>query len=101
MKLSPLMSQKLKELKEHGGIVEYAYYPIMMKGQEQKLGLWSYPGVEIVQRGLYKEDRPAWEIDGNTVKALFRRNLLEPIEYREGKYGEYPVKYRVIESGEG
>lgn len=93
------MQEKLNVIKEHGTI-EYIYYRwIWLSNSDTKvIGRWSYPNVKITSEQF--QDTPAWEIDGKTVKALARRGFIEPLEYKTGKHGKYPIKYKLVENNE-
>jgi hypothetical protein len=95
--LSALMQEKLNTLKEYR-IIEYKKYPWydLTAKKISSMGQWSYPNVKTKSTpdGTVKLE---WEIDSQTVKALERRGLINPIEFGVGTRGRFPIKYEMSE----
>lgn len=95
--LSALMQEKFNILKEYK-IIEYKKYPWYDPATKKisSMGRWSYPNVKTKSTpdGTVKLD---WEIDGQTVKALERRELIKAIEFGVGVRGKFPIKYTIVE----
>lgn len=55
---------------------------------------WTHKNAIIKKEGW---NSPAfdWSIDGTTVKALHSRGILIPSILKDGKYGEYPIAYKI------
>jgi hypothetical protein len=84
--LSHEMNDCLNFIEKHGEIIRYSG------------GFWAEVNAEMLplhNGGKLTGYYPKKYFGTNTIEALVKRNLIFPTEYKNSKYGKYPVKYKL------